>query len=132
MPLPGTVEPMVVPMAGRGETRPIAVDDRDDDRGVGRAPHEHTRPIALPPEKRWRGGRSSDDIDALAAEWGVSQERLARILKRARPRMAEATAELERLLLKPPKLPTPTRAEALQQLAALLARKNGRNGTPPH
>ena len=42
----------------------------------------------------------------------------------------EATAELERLLLNPPKLPTPTKAEALQQLAALLSKKkHGKNGT---
>jgi hypothetical protein len=51
-------------------------------------------------------------------------------LKRSRGRVGlEATAELERLLLKPPKLPTPTKAEALQQLAALLSKKNGKNGT---
>jgi hypothetical protein len=36
--------------------------------------------------------------------------------------MVEATAELERLLLKPPKTPTPTRSEAVRQLSALLDR----------
>jgi hypothetical protein len=40
----------------------------------------------------------------------------------------EATAELERLLFKPPRLPTPTKAEALAELDALLSKKNGRNG----
>jgi hypothetical protein len=106
------------------ETRPIAIDHREEG---GRAPHEKTREITLPEARNGQG--TSDEIDSLAAEWGLSEEKVARVLKRTRPRMVEATAELERLLLKPPKLPVPTKAEAMQQLAALLAKKNGRNGT---
>src|SRR4051812_22264886 len=119
-----TPRPAIMMPPDRGETRPIAVADREEDKdhAGGRAPNEYTRPIPLDKKGRARGG---DEIDALAAEWGLSDERLARILKRARPRMAEATAELERLLLKPPKLPVPTKAEALKHLAALLAKKNG-------
>ncbi|MDB4966893.1 MAG: conserved region [Myxococcales bacterium] len=124
--------PPLMAMPDRGETRPIAVDDVEDDKQDGRTPYEYTRPITMPPDNQKARKRPGDDIDALAAEWGLSEEKLARSLKRARPRMAEATAELERLLLKPPKPPTPTKAEAMQQLAALLAKKNGRNGTPTH
>ena len=125
--LPEAPPSLPLPAGGRGETRPIAIEDRDEP--VGRAPNEHTRPISLRDPGRRRPG---DEIDSLVAEWGLSEEKLARILKRARPRMVEATAELERLLLKPPKLPTPTKAEALAQLGPLLAKKNGRNGTPTH
>jgi hypothetical protein len=118
------------PLVGRGETRPIAIDDTDEPaRPIGRAPNEHTRPISLATPRRARPG---DEIDALVVEWGLSEEKLTRILKRARPRIVEATAELERLLLKPAKPPKATKAEALAELAALLARKNGRNGTPTH
>lgn len=104
----------------RGETRPIAIEERG-----GRAPHETTREIALT-SSRFR--RTRDDLDELAAEWGLTEERLQRALKRRRPRIAEATAELERLLLKPPKPPTPTIAEALTQLEAILTRWRNRNG----
>jgi hypothetical protein len=130
LPPPEAMRPPVMMPPDRGETRPIAVADREEekDQHGGRAPHEYTRPIPLGTDKKGRP-RGGDEIDALAVEWGLSEERLARILKRARPRMAEATAELERLLLKPPKLPVPTKAEAMKQLAALLAKKNGRNGT---
>ena len=121
------VRPMAaMPLDGRGETRPIAIVG-DEDPAALRAPQDSTRPIELP---RSRGARAKDDIDALANEWGLSDEKLARALKRTRPRMAEATAELERLLLKPPRSPAPTKAEALAQLGALLTKKNGRNGTP--
>jgi uncharacterized protein (TIGR02266 family) len=122
---PETNEPLP-PMPGRGETRPISIDDAADERTSGRPPNVETVPIPLHPTRT----RSGDDIDALVSEWGLSEEKLARILKRSRGRVtAEATAELERLLLKPPKLPTPTKAEALEQLAALLSKKNGKNGT---
>ncbi len=117
------------PMPGRGETRPISIEHAEDDLR-GRPANVETRPIPLGTSPR---GRPSDEIDALVSEWGVSEEKVARILKRSRGRVGvEATAELERLLLKPPKLPAPTKAEALQQLAALLSKKNGRNGTSNH
>ncbi len=119
-----TNEPLP-PMPERGETRPIAIEDTGDDRS-GRPPNVETVPIPLNPMAR---SRPSDDIDALVSEWGLSEERLSRILKRSRGRVtAEATAELERLLLKPPKPPTPTKAEALAQLDALLSKKHGKNG----
>jgi molecular chaperone DnaK len=122
----GSDEPLL-PMPGRGETRPIAISHMDDDPHA-RPPNVDTRPIPL--GTTMRAGRPSDEIDALVSEWGVSEEKLARVLNRSRGRVGvEATAELERLLLKPPKPPTPTKAEALQQLAALLSKKNGRNGT---
>jgi uncharacterized protein (TIGR02266 family) len=124
---PDTNEPLPPMPPARGETRPIAIDDAADDR-AGRPPNVETVPIAL--NVKTTRSRPADDIDALVSEWGLSEEKLKRILKRSRGRVGlEATAELERLLLKPPKLPTPTKAEALQQLAALLSRKNGKNGT---
>ena len=124
---PDTNEPLPPMPPARGETRPIAIDDAADDR-AGRPPNVETVPIAL--DVKTTRSRPADDIDALVSEWGLSEEKLKRILKRSRGRVGlEATAELERLLLKPPKLPTPTKAEALQQLAALLSRKNGKNGT---
>jgi len=123
---PETNEPLPPMPPGRGETRPIAIDDAADERG--RPPNVETVPIQL--NLKSSRSRPSDDIDALVSEWGLSEEKLTRILKRSRGRVGvEATAELERLLLKPPKLPTPTKAEALQQLAALLSKKNGKNGT---
>jgi hypothetical protein len=128
-PTPGALAEAVI--EGRGETRPIAIEHRDDDH-MGRAPHEHTRPLPVRPRALGRS-RAAEEIDALVQELGMSDEKLARILKRARPpRMAEATAELERLLLKPPKLPTPTKAEARELLKELLAKGNGRNGTSNH
>jgi uncharacterized protein (TIGR02266 family) len=99
---------------GTRQTRPIAIEEPGR-----RGPYEATRPITLPEARN----RPLDEIDSLAVEWGLSEEKVARVLKRARPRMVEATAELERLLLKPPKLATPTKAEALAQLGSLLAKK---------
>jgi hypothetical protein len=108
----------------RGPTRPIAIDDSGP---RIRGADESTRPTPMPmPRLR---SRATEEADALIHELGMSEEKLARILELARPqRLAEATAELERLLLKPPKLPTPTKAEARELLAALLGKKNGRNG----
>ncbi len=128
---PASMDPMLAMPLGR-ETRPIAIDERDDDAALGRPPDVQTRPIPLRdiPVPHARG---ADEIDALVSEWGLSEEKLTRILKRSRKRMGvEATAELERLLLKPPKLPTPTKAEALKQLGPLLSRGKGRNGTSQH
>lgn len=123
-----TNEPLPPMPPARGETRPIAIDHVDDDMH-GRPPNIETRPIPIAMRAASRA-RPADEIDALVSEWGLSEEKLAKILKRSRGRVGlEATAELERLLLKPPKLPTPTKAEALQQLAALLSKKNGKNGT---
>jgi len=109
-------------------------DDDDDERPMmGRPSNVHTQPIPLQTKAAARVAalhQPSDEIDALASEWGLSEEKLAKILKRSRGRVGvEATAELERLLLKPPKLPTPTKAEALAELSNLLSKKkNGRNG----
>jgi uncharacterized protein (TIGR02266 family) len=122
-PLLLTPEPPPKPPGRREDTRPIAINHDDDE--PGRAPHQETRPITLPER---RGG---DEIDRLAREWGLSDEKLARSLKRARPRIVEATAELERLLLKPPKPPAPSRAEAMVGLAALLERRT-RSGREPN
>ncbi len=128
-----TNEPLP-PMPERGETRPIAIShtdlDPDEDAG-GRPANMHTQPIPLAAKAAARVARNrpNDEIDALASEWGLSEEKLSKILKRSRGRVGvEATAELERLLLKPPKLPTPTKAEALAEIDALLSKKNGRNG----
>ena len=122
-----TNEPLPPMPPGRGETRPIAIDHVDDDLH-GRPSNVETRPIPISMRAATRT-RPGDEIDALVSEWGLSEEKLAKILKRSRGRVGlEATAELERLLLKPPKLPTPTKAEALQQLAALLSKKIGKNG----
>lgn len=132
---PPRLEPAAVGLASataplpdrRGETRPIAIEHRDEH---GRSPQDSTREIALTTTATWPKRR--DELDQLASEWGLTEERLQRTLKRTvRPRIAEATAELERLLLKPPKPPTPTIAEAIELLGALLARRRGRNGTPP-
>jgi molecular chaperone DnaK len=124
-------EPAAAMPVGRGETRPIAIPGDDELPPLGRPADVHTRPI--PVDMPLGRKRPADEIDALVSEWGLSEEKLAKILKRSRKRMGvEATAELERLLLKPPKLPTPTKAEALAQLGPLLARGNksgGRNGT---
>jgi molecular chaperone DnaK len=114
--------------AGReGPTRPIAIADgpAPDSRPIsltGRPPNVETKPIRLDLGGANGHGARGDDLDALAAEWGLSEERLARALKRSRPRMVEATAELERLLRKPPRPATPTKAEALSRLTELLAR----------
>jgi molecular chaperone DnaK len=133
-----TGEPLPEMPPGRGETRPISIEHMEEDRDGGRPSNIETRPIPLgnvppptPPSSHHK--RPGDEIDSLVREWGLSEEKLAKILKRSRGRVGvEATAELERLLLKPPKLPTPTKAEALAQLAALLSKKNGRNGTGTH
>jgi uncharacterized protein (TIGR02266 family) len=128
-----TNEPLP-PMPERGETRPIAISHTDldpDDDAHGRPANVHTQPIPLAAKAAARVARTrpNDEIDALASEWGLSEEKLAKILRRSRGRVGvEATAELERLLLKPPRLPTPTKAEALAELDALLSKKNGRNG----
>jgi uncharacterized protein (TIGR02266 family) len=64
------------------------------------------------------------ELDAIAKEWGVSPEKIERILKRRRPRMVEATAELERLLRKPARAPVPTKQEAMAGLRELLQRRS--------
>jgi len=72
----------------------------------------------LPGDRRRRG----DELDELAREWGVSEERWRKTLRRKRPRMVEATAELEHLLRKPPPPPLPTLDEAMARLREMLAR----------
>src|SRR6185436_217677 len=115
-------------------TRPISVEQ---------AEAEVTRETALPKisdvprlkvaleedpsrEIRIRGGSRSAaiaELEQIAREWGVDEQQIERILKRRRPRMVEATAELERLLRKPAKPPTPSKAEAMAGLRELLQRR---------
>ncbi|HEX8952402.1 MAG TPA: TIGR02266 family protein, partial [Polyangia bacterium] len=117
---PDTNEPLPPMPPGRGETRPIAIEHSDDER-MGRPANVETAPIALDMKPRHR---PSDEIDALVSEWGLSEEKLARILKQSRGRVGvEATAELERLLRKPPRPPAPSKTEALSLLHDLLERK---------
>src|SRR5262249_6993359 len=78
-------------------------------------------------EIRIRGGSrgaAMAELEEIAREWGVDEQQIERILKRRRPRMVEATAELERLLRKPAKPPTPSKAEALAGLRELLQRRS--------
>jgi hypothetical protein len=84
-----------------------------------------TRPIPPPVEGRrpsLKGAGERDELDALAAEWGISAQQIERVLSRRRPPLAETTAELERLLQAPPRAPTPSLAEALAGLKQLLGR----------
>jgi uncharacterized protein (TIGR02266 family) len=124
-------------MEGRGpseHTRPIAIPDAPLPVGdsqpvmmpLGRPKDVETKPIDLDAGRRRENGgsrRAGDELDALAAEWGLSEDRLSRVLRRRRPRMVEATAELERLLRKPPRAPAPSKAEARSLLGELLERK---------
>jgi uncharacterized protein (TIGR02266 family) len=111
-------------------TRPIAIPDAPTPDSmpipVGRPKDVETKPISLGAPRRENGSSSHDthaDLDAMAAEWGLSPDRLSRVLRRRRPRMVEATAELERLLRKPPRPPVPSKTEALSLLHDLLERK---------
>ncbi len=115
---------------GRSEpTRPIAIDDVPglESQPIALQPRPRdaeTKPIELGPKNgRPRREPVRDDLDALAAEWGVSEEQLSRVLDRARPRMVEATAELERLLRKPPRS-VPSKAEALAGLSEILEKRS--------
>jgi uncharacterized protein (TIGR02266 family) len=132
-------------------TRPVNLPEAERDQR-GRPRDVHTKPIELPqgddvtrdvqlpmmgPDesveialKRHRiprnghGARMTrgDEIDALAREWGITDDRWRSTLRRKRPRMVEATAELEKLLRRPPAPPTPTLQEAMAGLAAILKR----------
>jgi uncharacterized protein (TIGR02266 family) len=115
-------------LAGRPRdvvTREIRLPDapaREENTGEIPLPDDSVK-ITLARHRRGRDGRLHiDQLDELAAEWGLSNERLERALKRARPRMVEATAELERLLRKPAKGTPPSKAEALAHIDELLAR----------
>src|SRR6185503_8609892 len=100
------------------------VPSREENTGEIALPDDSVK-ITLARHRRGRNGRShGDQLDELAAEWGLSAERLERALTRARPKMVEATAELERLLRKPAKGPPPSKAEALARIDELLARPN--------
>jgi len=68
-----------------------------------------------------RRALSDEELDALARDWGVSPERLRRTTGGRKVRMVEATAELERLLRRPPRVQA-TRDEAVRQLPSLLRR----------
>ncbi len=117
-------------------TRPIAIPDAPPPDSmpipVGRPRDVETRPIELgsePPRRENGAGHGThQDLDAMAAEWGLSPDRLSRVLRRRRPRMVEATAELERLLRKPPRPPAPSKTEAMSLLHDLLERKPVRAG----
>lgn len=111
------------------ETRPIELRD-DEPPPAAEAPlprpitPDDSVRIALGRHRLRNGrGRSASEIDQLMRDWGLSEERVRATLKRKRPRLVEATAELERLLLRPSRAPAPTRAEAVQRLGALLARR---------
>jgi uncharacterized protein (TIGR02266 family) len=125
------------------ETRPIPVEEVVRPSAPAAPPSPPPRPrVVAPPEPvvklslehdpsrdirirgSLRGVTELADLDRLAAEWGISEERLQRVLKRRRPRMVEATAELERLVRKPSRTPPPTKAEALAGLRALLERSS--------
>jgi uncharacterized protein (TIGR02266 family) len=112
-------------------TRPISVEQ---------AEAEVTRETALPGaprvkvalerdpsrEIRIRGGSRSmamAELEEIAREWGVDEQQIERILKSRRPRMVEATAELERLLRKPKSGPVPSKAEAMAGLRELLRKR---------
>jgi uncharacterized protein (TIGR02266 family) len=134
LPVPAGPEVPLKPERGPGDpTREVAMPDVPDQRV--------TRPIDLAeaereaeaqrareggkPRKK-NGGwirRGPDEIDELAREWGITEDKWKRTLStRWRPKGAEATRELEQLMGKPPKPPTPTLAEAIQKLAALLGK----------
>jgi uncharacterized protein (TIGR02266 family) len=68
-------------------------------------------------------GAALAELEEIAREWGIDDEQIERVLKRRRPRMVEATAELERLLRKPARPPTPSKAEALAGLRELLSQR---------
>ncbi len=111
---------------GDRETREIELPDsppRDGVTGETALPDDSVR-IALKRHRQRNGQNRGEELDAMAAEWGLSEERLERVLRRKRPRMVEATAELERLLRKPPKPAVPSSVqEAIRLLTELLARK---------
>jgi uncharacterized protein (TIGR02266 family) len=132
--------PEIAPRTLADVTRPISLAQAE-------AEAERTKETPLPPaipepaapprvkfalesdpsrEIRIRGASRSGalaELEQIARDWGISDESIDRVLKRRRPRMVEATAELERLLRKPPKPPTPSKAEALRGLRELLSRR---------
>jgi len=113
--------------AARGRewsTRPIDISADPPAAGGSALPSDDSVRIALEKHRR-RNGRpaAGDELDELARDWGLSLERVERLIRKKRPRLgAEATAELERLL-HPPRVKAPSKEEALQGLDALLARK---------
>jgi uncharacterized protein (TIGR02266 family) len=162
LPAPVTTPVAIVVSApeGRGAsdaTRPVNVEELTR-KFEGRPPDLETRPIELPdgPQQREamrqafaddsvriqlekhrrRNGhsRTADELEAIASEWGLSPERLERVLRRKRPRMVEATAELERLLRKPPKATPPPITEVGRLLDEILAKPHPMpfDGAPRH
>ena len=111
------------------ETRPIEIGAAEDSAPLLVAPPTPPPPTlaeAIATIHGRNGHARGDEIDQLAAEWGLSPERIertARALKKRRLRTFEITSELERLMGKPPKPPTPTKAEAIRLLADLLSRR---------
>jgi hypothetical protein len=96
--------------------RPIAPSEP-----VVRLPVEHDPSRAL----RIRGNVhvAADELDLLAAEWELSEERINRVLRRRRARIVDAAAELERLV-RPSRSPAPPSVqEALAGLRALIERR---------
>ena len=119
------------------ETRPIALPDSPPGEGTGEfmMPPDDSVRIQLEKHRRRNGhSRTADELEAIASEWGLSPERLERVLRRKRPRMVEATAELERLLRKPPKAPAPPMAEVGRLLDEILAKPHPMpfEGAPRH
>jgi uncharacterized protein (TIGR02266 family) len=124
---PPAAEPLAESERGINDpTRPVNMEEIGANSPfLGRPLDQHTRPIPVrdPTSAEIRlAVQQQRELDGPLTEWGVTEEQVARVLKRARPRMsAETTAELERLLLKP-KMPTPSRDEAVRALGHLLGR----------
>jgi uncharacterized protein (TIGR02266 family) len=110
--------PLPVKQGGRTRediTRPITVEQADAEVKLEREPKIRVRGGSR--------GTTLEELEEIAREWGVDEQQIERILKRRRPRMVEATAELERLLRKPQKPPAPSKAEALAGLRELLQKR---------
>ncbi len=147
-PLPVSTPPLTpLPVDNRGlgraredVTRPISLEEEERTKETLLPGARATTPTALANQPRVKlalehdpsreiriRGSSRDralaELETIASEWGVSEEQIERVLKRRRPRMVEATAELERLLRKPQRQPPPTKQEAMAGLRELLARR---------
>jgi uncharacterized protein (TIGR02266 family) len=119
--------------AAEQETRPIQMPDSGGGDTTGEVQLPSAAPmmvqsvddsvrIALERHRQPRNGRRhGDELDQLISDWNLSLEQVEQLIKRKRPRMgAQATAELERLLRRPPRPPAVSKAEAIQLLDALL------------
>jgi uncharacterized protein (TIGR02266 family) len=117
--------PSPVARVAERETRPVEIPD-----AVGAMPErivdvEDSVRITLARHRQNGNGTrrsfTDEELDALARDWGVTPERLRRVARGRKVRIVEATAELERLLRRPPRVQA-TRDEALSKLPTLLRR----------